>query len=420
MKKFFYAMLSVATLLGFVACEPNYTGGNHETDLAVNSYSINGNEAKLQSVAVDMSGENIYVAASPVANLTTATEILESEEYIFVAVSPLLVGKEFDLKTESTLYTIMSTLAGAPLVEVTPKNNSEVKEGTAQLSYEDGVAVAKATITLTNGKVLRLHLSAEKEVNVNENIIARGSEIKPLRAAFYDEGDYSTTLYFTPAGAEYYGELKNVSWYMYIGVSNQLIDGVPHSIADMGGTSSFEFGVIDNTSSSKSIEIMAGYLRGATGEFSISKSATGTYTANIDIRVLGVTYTATFDGVCLSVDYAPEKPTNFFTFKGTEYTVSSAVLTQGESVWSVEIATSSGKSVVLNAPKAFFNSGDGGRGFSQSADFTVEYDGTVYSKANGYSGTIISTFDEATLNLSLDFFNNSEVKFNYTGVVEVK
>ncbi len=420
MKKFFYAILSVATLLGFVACEPNYTGGNHETDLAVNSYSINGNEAKLQSVAVDMSGENIYVAASPVANLTTATEILESEEYIFVAVSPLLVGKEFDLKTESTLYTIMSTLAGAPLYEVTPKNNSEVKAGVVRLSYEGDEAAVKAKITLTDGTILKLYASAENELLLNNNTISRGEEKKPLRAAFYDEGDYSITLYFTPAGAEYYGELEDVSWYMYIGISNQLIDGVPHSIADMGGTSSFEFGVIDNTSSSKSIEIMAGFLRGATGEFTISKTAAATYNANINITIQGVTYTASFEGECISVDYAPEKPTNFFTFKGTEYTVLSAVLTQGESVWSVEIATSSGKSVVLNAPKAFFNSGDGGRGFSQSADFTVEYDGTVYSKANGDSGTIISTFDEATRNLSLDFFNNSEVKFNYTGVVEVK
>ena len=68
----------------------------------------------------------------------------------------------------------------------------------------------------------------------------------------------------------------------------------------------------------------------------------------------------------------------------------------------------------------FFNSGDGGRGFSQSKEFTVEYNGTVYSKANGYSGTMISSYDEATQSLELDFFNNSDVKFNYTGVVEVK
>ena len=70
--------------------------------------------------------------------------------------------------------------------------------------------------------------------------------------------------------------------------------------------------------------------------------------------------------------------------------------------------------------KSFFNSGDGGRGFSQSKDFTVEYKGVVYSKANGYSGTMISAYDETTQNLVLDFFNNSEVKFNYTGVVTKK
>lgn len=419
MKRLFYAMLSVAALLGFVACEPD-NNGNGDTELAVNSYSIDGTEAKLQSVAVDMLGENIYIVATPTPNITTAGEIFECEEYVYLAVSPVLVGKEFDLKTEPTLYTIISTLAGAPLVEVTPNNNSEVKAGTAQLSYENGVAVAKATITLTNGKVLRLHLSAEKNLSLNDNTISRDSEIKPLRAAFYDEGDYSTTLYFTPAGAEYYGELDKVSWYMYIGISNLLLDGKAHSLAELDGTSSFEFGVIDNVSSMKSTEIMAGFLRGATGEFTISKSATATYKAKINITIQGVAYTASFDGECISVDYAPAKPTNFFTYKDTEYTVSSAVLTQGESVWSVEIATSSGKSVVLNAPKEFFNSGDGGRGFSQSADFTVEYDGTIYSKANGYSGTMISSYTEATQNLALDFFNNSEVKFNYTGVVEVK
>jgi hypothetical protein len=127
-----------------------------------------------------------------------------------------------------------------------------------------------------------------------------------------------------------------------------------------------------------------------------------------------------FEGECISVDYAPEKKINFFDYKGSECQTLSATLTKGESVWSVEVALSNGKSVVLNAPQEFFNTGDGGRGFSQSKDFTVEYDGTVYSKANGHSGTIISAYDAATNNLVLDFFNNSDVKFNYTGVVEVK
>ena len=421
MKRFNLIALAIVGLLFAVACEPENSGGNGgKTELAVNSYSISGDAIKLPSVAVEMLGENIYVVATPTPNLTTAEQILESKEYIFVAVSPLLVGKEFDLKTESKLYTIMSTLGAAPLKEVTPENNSEVVAGTAKLSYEGGVAVVKAEITLKSGKLFRLHLSAENEIVVNDNIIARGSEVKPLRAAFYDEGDYATTLYFTPAGLEHFGEIDDASWYIYLGLSNQLVDGKTHSLADMGGTSMFEFGVIDNLSSSKSVEIMAGYLRGATGEFTITKTAEAKYRASINIKLLGVDYMVEFEDKCMSVDYAPEKKTNFFDYKGVESSITSATLTLGEEVWSVEFAISNGESVVLNAPKSFFNSGDGGRGFSQSKDFTVEYKGVVYSKANGYSGTMISAYDETTQNLVLDFFNNSEVKFNYTGVVTIK
>ena len=425
MKRFFTPILFAVMALFAVACEPssNNSGGgdgNGDAGLSVNSYSLLGEAVKLQSVAVDMSDENIYIVATPTANITTAEAIFECEEFVFVAVSPLLVGKEFDLKTEQSLYTIMSTLSGAPLQEVTPENNSEVKAGTAQLTYEGGVAVATATITLANGNVLKLHLSAEKEVVVNDNLIARGIEEKPLRAAFYDEGDHSTMLYFTPAGVEYYDELKKVSWYIYLGVSNQLIDGKTHLLADMDGTSSFEFGVIDNNQSSKTVEIMAGYLRGATGDFTISKTADATYTASINIKLLGVQYVVEFEGECITVDYAPEKKINFFDYKGSECETLSAVLTKGDVVWSIKVALSNGKSVVLNAPKEFFNSGDGGRGFSQSKDFTVEYDGTIYSKANDYSGTIISAYDEAAQSIALEFFNNSDVKFNYTGIVEVK
>ena len=420
MKRFHLIVLSIVGLLFAVACERDNNGGKHESELPINSCSISGEATKLQSVAVEMLDDNIYIVATPTPNIATATEIFGCEEYLFVAVNPLLVGKEFDLKTESSLYTIISTLSGVSLREVTPENNGEVKAGTIKFAYENNVATVKGAITLANGKELKFHLSAEKAIAVNENVITRGDETKPLRAAFYDEGDFATTLYFTPAGLDYFEEIEDASWYIYLGVSNQLIDGATHSLADMGGTSMFEFGVIDNLSSSKSVEIMAGYLRGATGDFTIAKTADATYDVSINVKLLGVQYLVKFAGKSLSVDYAPEKKINYFDYKGAEYAVTSALLTRGESVWSLELANESGKSVVLNAPKEFFNSGDGGRGFSQSAGFTIEYNGVVYSKANGYSGTIISTFDTATNNLALDFFNNSEVKFNYTGVVEVK
>lgn len=420
MKRFHLIVLCLVGILLAVACERDNNGGKHESELPINSCSISGEATKLQSVAVEMLDDNIYIVATPTPNIATATEIFGCEEYLFVAVNPLLVGKEFDLKTESSLYTIISTLSDAPLREVTPENNGEVKVGTIKFAYENNVATVKGAITLANGKEFKFHLSAEKAIAVNENIITRGDETKPLRAAFYDEGDFATTLYFTPAGLDYFEEIEDASWYIYLGVSNKLVDGKSHSLAEMGGTSMFEFGMIDNIRSDNSMEIMAGFLREGTGSFAISKSGNDSYVATISITILDVLYTVEFEGKCISVDYAPEKKTNFFSYKGTEYEALSAVLTQGESLWSVEIATSRGKSVVLNAPKEFFNSGDGGRGFSQSAGFTVEYNGVVYSKANGYSGTMISSYDETKQHLEIDFFNNSDVKFSYTGAVTIK
>ena len=85
----------------------------------------------------------------------------------------------------------------------------------------------------------------------------------------------------------------------------------------------FEFGVIDNLSSSKSVEIMAGYLRGATGDFTIAKTADATYDVSINVKLLGVQYVVNFDDKCISVDYAPEKKVNYFDFKGAEYTITS-------------------------------------------------------------------------------------------------
>ena len=166
MKRFHLIVLSIVGLLFAVACEPDNNGGKHESELPINSCSISGEATKLQSVAVEMLDDNIYIVATPTPNIATATEIFGCEEYLFVAVNPLLVGKEFDLKTESSLYTIISTLSDAPLREVTPENNSEVKAGTVKFTYENNIATVKGAITLKNGKELKFHLSAEKTIAV--------------------------------------------------------------------------------------------------------------------------------------------------------------------------------------------------------------------------------------------------------------
>ena len=77
MRKFANFLMVITALALFAACNPEGNGnGDGEKELPVNSYSLSGTPTQLKSVAVDMLDENIYIVASPKANLTTATDIL--------------------------------------------------------------------------------------------------------------------------------------------------------------------------------------------------------------------------------------------------------------------------------------------------------------------------------------------------------
>jgi hypothetical protein len=55
-------------------------------------------------------------------------------------------------------------------------------------------------------------------------------------------------------------------------------------------------------------------------------------------------------------------------------------------------------------------------GFSQSPDLYIEYDGKVYSKAKGYSGTVTVGRDGDTLRI--DATNYDNLKITYEGPYE--
>lgn len=61
-----------------------------------------------------MIGENIAIAASADEGFTDVTSIMEeSSAFFYAALSPTLLDREIDLKTEESLFTIISTLAKA-------------------------------------------------------------------------------------------------------------------------------------------------------------------------------------------------------------------------------------------------------------------------------------------------------------------
>ena len=410
--------MSLAVCLFSVSCERE--GGNESAELKVNTYSVDGVEGALKSVAVMMVDENISIVATPEQGVASAEKILECENYLFASVSPLLVGKEFDIKSETKLFTFISTLADAKLDAVAPDETNEITSGKAKFVYENDILVVKAEMTLISGKVFKFHAKAEYSVEMNENTIARGNEAKPLRAAFYSESGNTTTLIFTPANIDYFEELEDASWYMFITVSNSLVSGSDIDIKSLGANDTFEFGVVDNVRNSKSFSIIYGFtdMSEVEGIFKIAKKEAAEYAVNINLSIADVAYKANFEGECISEHKQQEVKTNYFIYNGTEYTTTGATLTKGESVWSVEVVASNGKSAVLNAPQQFFVQG-GTYGFSQSQSFTVVCEGVTYSKANGSSGTVTLQYDDQNKSLTIDFTNYDNLQFNYSGSVAV-
>lgn len=425
MKKFLYLLMTVALSM-FAACttpNENNGGGNDggtpipepTPELAVNTFSINDVAGEFKSVALAQMDEYIYLAATPTAGITSAEDILGTDEFVYILVGPQLIGKEFDLKSEQNSYTIMSYLTGAILEGVAPEATDEISEGKASFLLENNVATAKVDITLANGTELKLHLSAGQQVVVNENTIARGDEEKPLRAAFYMEEEEVTTLYFTPGNIDYFAGIYDVTWYTYISVPSSLVNGEKQNLNE---ESLIMFGMGDNLDYDNYVEIYGDDLQGATGYYAISKKGEGVYAADINITVNDVLYKVSFDGTCVSAFAEPEKKTNYLSYNGQEYEISAASLTEANSLYTFTFTNSSGKELVLTAPDSAF--GGDSYGFSQSKDFTVSYDGKVFSKANGNNGTMTAYYKVMSQVLELDFTDYDKLNFNYTGAVTVK
>lgn len=417
MKKSLFGLMIAAVLTMFASCRPSDVIGCGGENLPANSYAVNGVVKQLNSVAMDIVGEYPFIVASSTAGLTTTDAIYNSDEHIYAAVSPVLLGEEFDLMTESRTYTVMSTLAGAVLDTVAGGQTDEITAGKMLFSYENNVATVKAEITLVGGIVLRFHLSAEKQIVVNENTISRGDEKKPLRASFYMVDDTYTALYFTPALVEYFNEMvDNASWYLYIMVENRFLTGEK---VDLSAESLYMFGVIDNADASRSVMIMGEDLQGATGNYSIAEKGEGGYNASLEITVNGVLYKAQFDGTCVPYDAEPEKKVNYLIYNGVEYEVTSARMpSQDDSTYTFRFSTSLDKEILLKAPHSFFNGN--ACGFSQSDDFVVEFDGVTFSAANNSRGTITATYDASSSALVLDFTNYNNLQFNFNGEVDIR
>ena len=404
--------MTLAALCCMASCEKQKPDDAEQDNDYLNSWTVNGIENDFFSTALTMVGDNLAIAASPEEGLTDVTSIMESDEFFYAAVSPVLLNKEFNPKNETSAFTIISSLNEAVLEAVAPDKTDEIRDGKCLMTFEDNVLTLKAKLILTDGTEVGLHITAEaqedEEVVINENIIGRGDEIKPLRAGFYKELEGTTYLFFTPANISYFSELDIATWYLYL--------AMPADLIRTKSGSEVLFGMVDNTNADNNFEISTDTGSETVETFYIATYGNGEYIADISFIIDGITYCIQFDGTCISADI--EKPVEVFetsfTFNGETMDIESAALIKGDQTWTLELSVSNGKKAEVTMPVKFW--AYEAVGFSYDAEnIRISYDGNVYNKASGSSGTINLKLNEELSQIEIKFTNYNNLEFYYNG-----
>ena len=387
--------------------------GNQDVVLDANTYAVDKEKSSFGSVELTNLGEYICIAATPAEGVQGFDAVFEQDEYFYVAISPLLNGKEFDLMTENDLYTVMSTLEGAFLETVAPDMKDEIKEGKCLFDYKDGKATVEVRLTLADGTKLAAKMEAEEPgIVVNENIFAIAGNEKPVRTAFYLKEDGLTTLYLTPAGIEYFEDISITTYYAYIVLDDTQCNGRALDVSDIVAVG---YGDNFNEIYVDSREVSA---KGSLKVFADPSDASH-YQVSADITFGGTTLKLRYDGNAIDAG-TKEVVKNEVIYNGETYGITNVILNmQPDPVnltCTVMIFTERGDMVKINLPVNFLDGN--AHGFSQSPDLYMEYGGQRYSKATGYSGTITVADDGDTIRI--DATNYDNLKITYEGPYEAE
>ena len=384
--------------------------GNQDVVLEANTYAVDKEKSSFGSVEVSNLGEYICIAASPAEGVENFDAIFEQDEYFYVAISPLLNGKEFDLMAEKDLYTVMSTLDGAFLESVAPGMTQEIKEGKCTFNYQNEKAEVEISLTLADGRTLAAKMEAEEAgIVVNENIFAIAGDEKPVRTAFYLKEDGLTTLYLTPAGIQYFEDIPITTYYAYIVLDDTQCNGRALDVSDIvavGYGDNFNEIYVD----SREVDAL-GSLRVLSDPDNVAH-----YQVSADITLGGTTLKLRYDGNAIDAG-TKEVVENEVVYNGKSYGITGVSLDLQpnlENTCAVMIATERGDVIRITLPLSFLDGN--AHGFSQSPDLYMEYDGQVYSKANGYSGTVNVGKDENTIKIEATNYDN--LKIIYEGPYE--
>ena len=368
-----------------------------------NAYSLNGNVNSFASVAVSNIGEYICIAASPTEGVSDFDAIFEQDEYFYVAISPLLNGEEFDMKSEQKVFTVMSTIDGAYLESVASGLTDEITSGKCKFNYADGIASVDVNIVLTDGAELSVKLSAEEQgLVVNKNIFAIDGNEKPVRTAFRQIEDGNVALYLTPAGISFFEDLGIATYYAYIILDDTQCNGRTLSPSDVVAV-----GYVDNLNE---LIIDSNDVR-TTGTIRVQSDPDNPahYIVSADVDFAGSTLKLRYDGQTLDAN-VEEVVENEIVYNGNSLGIKNVMLDRKQGaadVSNVMIRTERDDVITISLPAKFLDGN--AHGFSQSPDLYIEYDGVKYSKANGSSGTVTIGVSGDMIKIEATNYNNLEI-----------
>ena len=372
-------------------------------ELKDNSYALYGEQYEFGSVQLSNIGDYICIAATPTEGVGTFEEVFDQDEYLYIAISPLLNGKQFDLMLEDKVFTLICTLNGAYVETVAPTLTDEITAGTCLFNCVEGVAEVEVNLVLADGTELCAKMSAEEQsIVVNENIFAIGGNEKPVRTAFRMLEDGTTALYLTPAGIQYFKDISITTYYAYIILDDAQCHGrtlTPSDVIAVGYADNFNELIVDSREVA-----MTGTLNVAS-----DPNDPAHYVVSVDLDFAGTSLKIRFDGNTLDASTV-EVVENEVVYNGKSLGIKGVSVDKRpnpESTYTVMVQTDRDDVVSITLPSNFLDGN--AHGFSQSQNLYIEYDGAVYSKATGSSGTVTIGVNVGTIKIEVTNYKNLEV-----------
>ena len=374
-------------------------------ELDGNTFVLDGEQYGFGSVQLSNIGDYICIAATPTEGVDSFEEVFDQDEYFYVAISPLLNGKEFDLMSEDKVFTLISTISGAEVETVAPTMTDEITAGTCLFNCVEGVAEVEVNLVLADGTELCAKMSAEEQsIVVNENIFAIGGNEKPVRTAFRMLEDGTTALYLTPAGIQYFEDISITTYYAYIILDDAQCHGrtlTPSDVIAVGYADNFNELIVDSR------EVAT------TGTLNVASDPNDPahYVVSVDLDFAGTSLKIRFDGNTLDASTV-EVVENEVVYNGKSLGIKGVSVDKRpnpESTYTVMVQTDRDDVVSITLPSDFLDGN--AHGFSQSQNLYIEYDGKVYSKATGSSGTVTIGVDGDRIKIEATNYKNLEVTY---------